>query len=228
MTKKGDLPLQRFNGSLGLAQDFAGARCCSAVNSLMIKGVLLVGLGLLGFCFCLTAQQTSRMERSKDETSSLRQLRYPRALSTPAELNLSKPEFSNTTHGSLLTDDLLMLTLWDGPHVPGPSELGWIVMPPFDFEDDLLTAAKGQEAEAARADGKDLPSKMVNSPLSPIYYSGELGVFYGHSSGKFDGEIMQTYFLGEVGNEQFHITVGTAYEQSNVDVPRLHSGWSKH
>jgi hypothetical protein len=68
-----------------------------------------------------------------------------------------------------------------------------------------------------------LPSEMVSPPLSPVYYSGEVGVFYGRSSGKFEREIMETYFLGQVGNDKFQITVGGAYGESSGSALRVHS-----
>jgi hypothetical protein len=187
------------------------------VNSLLIKSALLLGLGFFGFCFPLTAQQTSRMERAKDKAATPRQLR-PSALDTPARLTLSRPEVFSATNGSVL----MMLTLFEGQRLPASSELGWMGMPPLDyFQDELPSAAEVEKPNAAPVDGKDSPSEMVSSPLSPFYYSGELGVFYGRSSGKFGREIMQTYFLGEVGNEKFHITVGAAYEESNGRLPRF-------
>jgi hypothetical protein len=207
----------------GNLQDFAGARCFSAVNSLMIKRALVIALGFLGVCFPLAAQQTKRVEPTKDEVARFRQLR-PSALDNPAKLTLSRPEIFRATNGSVLTDDVLMLTLLDEQRLPASSELGWIGMPPLDyFQDELPSAAEVENANATPIDGKDSPSEIVSSPLSPIYYSGELGVFYGRSSGKFGREIMQTYFLGEVGNEKFHITVGAAYEESNGRLPRFRS-----
>jgi hypothetical protein len=209
-------------------QDFAGARCFSAVNSLVIKRALLLGLGFLGFCFSLSAEQTNRKEPSKAETSPPRQLR-PSALDTPARLTLSRPEFFNQMYGPVLTDGIMMLTLSVGQRLPASSELGSMGMAPLDyFEDELPSAAEEKQANAAPVDGKDLPSQVVNSLLNPIYYSGEIGVFYGRSSGKFDREIIQTYFLGTVGNDKFQITVGGAYGESNVDVPQFRSGSSKH
>jgi hypothetical protein len=191
----------------------------------MIKRPLVIAFGFLGFCFPLMAEQTSRRERSKAETMPpLGQLRRPSALDNPAKLTLSRPEIFRATNGSVLTDDVLMLTLLDEQRLPASSELGWIGMPPLDyFQDELPSAAEGEKANATPIDGKDSPSEIVSSPLSPIYYSGELSVFYGRSSGKFGREIMQTYFLGEVGNEKFHITVGAAYEESNGRLPRFRS-----
>ena len=204
-------------------EDFAGARCFSVVNSLMVKRAFVIGLAFLGFCFPLAAQQTNRKERSKAETTPLRQLR-PSALDTPARLTLSRSEFFNAMPSSVLADDIMMLTLSVGQHLLASSELGSIGMAPLDyFEDELLSAAEVEQANAAPIDGKDLPSEVVNSPLSPIYYSGEVGFFYGRSSGKFEREIMQTYFLGGVGNEKFQITVGAAYQESNGHLPRCHS-----
>jgi hypothetical protein len=191
----------------------------------MIKSALLVGLGLLGFCFCLAAQQGSRTEQSKDEIAAHRQLRRPSALDAPATLTLSRPEFFSRMHDSVLTDDPLVLALLELEPLPASSQLDWMGMPPLDyFQGAVPNATEGQKAEPAPLDGKDYgrnsPSAVFNSPLSPIYYSGELGVFYGRSSGKFGREIMQTYFLGDVGNEKFHITVGAAYEESNGRLPR--------
>jgi hypothetical protein len=195
------------------------------VNYLVIKPALFAVLGFLGFSLPLAAQQTTRVERSKHETTALQQLRSPSALESPARLTLSRPEFPGAMHRSVFTDDLVMLTLFAGERLPASNESGGIGMPPLDYFQD---GAEAQTAEPPRADGKDSPSEVVTAPLSPLYYSGELGFFYGRSSGKFDREIMQTYFLGTVGNEKFQITVGAAYGESNVDVPRFHSERSKH
>jgi hypothetical protein len=205
-------------------ENFAGARRFSVVNSLMIKRAVLLGVGFLGFCFPLAAQQTSHRERTKDQTATPRQLRHPSALDTPAKLTLSRPEFLSAMHGSVLVDDIMMLTLSVGRRLPASSESGWTGMAPLDyFEDELPNAAEVQQANAAPVDGKDSPSEVINSPLNPIYYSGEVGFFYGRSSGKFDREIMQTYFLGTVGNERFQITVGAAYGESKGSLPRCQS-----
>jgi hypothetical protein len=191
----------------------------------MIKRALVIAIGFLGFCFPLAAQQANRVERSKAETTPpLGQLRRPSALDGPARLTLSGPQVFSGTNGSVLTDNLMMLTLSAGQRSPAWSELGWIGIAPLDpFQDELPSAVELEQANAAPVDGKDSPSEMISSPLSPIHYSGEVGVFYGRSSGKFEREIMQTYFLGEVGNDKFHITAGAAYEESSGSALRFHS-----
>jgi hypothetical protein len=189
----------------------------------MIKRALVIALGFLGFCFPLTAQQTSRVERTKNETRTPRQLR-PSALDTPARLTLSRPEVFSPMHGSSFTDAYLTLALFNGPRLPASSELGWMGMAPLDpFQDDLPSAAELAQANVVPADGKHSPSEIIGPPLSPFYYSGEVGVFYGRSSGKFEREIMETYFLGQIGNDKFQITVGGVYGESNVNAPRYRS-----
>jgi hypothetical protein len=189
----------------------------------MIKHALLVVPGFLSFCFCLAAQPTSRMEQTKDETTTLEQLRHTSALDTPATLTLSERR-SPVRRISVLMDDAPVLTLWDGQRLPLSSELGGMGMAPLDlFPDTLPDAAEVEKGDAAPVDGKDSPAEVVHSPLNPIYFGGEVGFLYGRSSGKFGREIMQTYFLGEVGNDKFHITVGAAYEESNGRLPRFRS-----
>jgi len=48
-----------------------------------------------------------------------------------------------------------------------------------------------------------------------------VGVLYGRWSGKSSGDLWQSYMLGEVGNDKFHITVGAAYEESSGHFPRF-------
>jgi hypothetical protein len=189
----------------------------------MIKRALVIAFGFLGFCFPLMAQQTKRVERPKNETRTPRQLRTS-ALDTPVRLTLSRPEVFSAMQGSSFTDAYLTLALFNGPRLPASSELDSTGMAPLDpFQDDLPSAAELQQANSAPVDGKDLPSEIVSPPFSPFYYSGEVGVFYGRSSGKFEREIMETYFLGQIGNDKFQITVGGAYGESNVNGPRYRS-----
>jgi hypothetical protein len=185
----------------------------------MIKRRLVIALVFLGFYFPLMAQQTKRLDRTKDETAAPRQL-GPSALDTPARLTLSRPEVFSATNGSVL----MMLTLFGGQRLPASGELAGLGMPPLDYyQDDLPSAAEVRHANGTPVDGKDSLSEMIIPPLSPFYYSGEVGVFYGRSSGKFEREIMETYFLGTIGNDKFQITVGGAYGESNVNVPKFRS-----
>jgi hypothetical protein len=68
--------------------------------------------------------------------------------------------------------------------------------------------------------GVAAPKSKRKSPLNPVYYGGEVGVFYGHSSGKFGGDEFGTYIEGGVGNDKFQINAGASYQEWNGRVPR--------
>lgn len=53
-----------------------------------------------------------------------------------------------------------------------------------------------------------------------IHVGGEIGFLYGRSSGKYSVEYEQGYVIGELGNDHFHLTVGTSYERSSGRFPR--------
>ena len=86
-----------------------------------------------------------------------------------------------------------------------------------------LRTAQAQKANAASAyqtdgkdsgtDAKDSLAEIMASRWDPVHYSGEVGFLYGHASGKFGGDLFQTYMVGAVGNDNFQITVGTSYEE---------------
>jgi hypothetical protein len=86
-----------------------------------------------------------------------------------------------------------------------------------------MSAAKVQKVNADpahRTDGKDSSAEVMTLPVNPVYYGGEVGVFYGHSSGKFGGDEFGTYIEGGVGNDKFQINAGAAYQEWNGRVPR--------
>jgi hypothetical protein len=166
-------------------KDFAGVRDFSAENSLVVKRVLLALLGFLAVCFPVAAQQGNVFEQ---------------------------------------TINLPLLTLSDGRGLPASSDLGRMGTVPVDISsDDSVTVAeiivRPKDGDSAtdgkdfRADGKDSSAAIVNSPLNPIYYGGEVGFRYGHASGKFGGDDFATYMMGTAGNDKFQITVGGGYEE---------------
>ncbi len=192
-------------------ENFAGARGFSVVNCLMIKRVLLAALGSLALCLPIAAQQTGRLEQTEDETIMLEQL------------SLYQPEIFSTVDSSILIHDLPMLTFLDG-RLPVSSELGRMGMAPLDvFPIAFVSAAETHKANtspASPASGTDSPREVTTLQLNPEYWSGEVGVFYGRSSGKFGREDFGSYIVGGVGNDKFQITVGASYEESNGRVPR--------
>ncbi|PZR74176.1 MAG: hypothetical protein DLM73_08685 [Chthoniobacterales bacterium] len=55
---------------------------------------------------------------------------------------------------------------------------------------------------------------------SSFSYGGEMGFFYGKSSGKYGREDFATYILGTVGNDKFQITAGFLHQESTFSNPR--------
>jgi outer membrane receptor protein involved in Fe transport len=202
--------------------DFAGVRGVSAVNSLMIKRALPAVLGFLSLCLPLTAQQTNRPEQTEDETIALEQLQRTGAVDTVSALTLYQPDTFSTVGSSVLIHGFPALTLLDGRRFSISGPLGRLGMTPLDlFPVAFLRAAEVQKLNASPMYGTDSPGGVVNLRLNRDYSGGEMGVFYGRSSGKFGREDKQTYILGGVGDDKFHITAGAAYEESSGRVPRL-------
>lgn len=179
----------------------------------MIRCVLFLVFGLVAVYSPVTAQQTGP-SRGASYTFALYQ-----------------PEIFDTVDGSTLINRLPVLTFLDGTRFPVSSELGRMGTAPLDFPSlAYVSAAKTPKAKAAQShpsdgkdfetDGKDSSAEVMNSPLNPIHYSGETGVFYGRSSGKFGGDAFGSYIQSSIGNDKFQINVGVSYEESNGRFPR--------
>lgn len=70
------------------------------------------------------------------------------------------------------------------------------------------------------ARGKGLDKGVEMRSPDRVYFSGEVGVLYGRSTGKYGREDFQTYITGTVGNEHFSITAGYLRQESSLNVPR--------
>ena len=173
----------------------------------MIKRALLV-VGFLAFCFPVAAQQTNRTD----------------GFDAAAALALYRPEIFTSVDSSLLVRDLPMLTFLDG-RLPGSTALGRMGMAPVaNFPVALVSAAPAQKTNASRVsgkDGKESPGDVISSPSDHYYYGGEMGFLYGRSAGKFGYDDFESYIVGEVGDDKFHISVGASYEELNGHGPRL-------
>jgi len=167
------------------------------------KRAFVIAVGFLGVFFSAVAQET---------------------LEAPSKLTLYQPDVFSTIDSSTLIHHLPMFALLDGRQLLVSTDLGRMGIAPPDFVPVAFLAPvstpqtkKGRTGDYA--DAKDSLVEVLNSPLHPVYASGEVGVLYGRWSGKFSGDLWQTYMLGEVGNDKFHITVGATYEDSSGRFP---------
>ncbi len=178
-----------------------------------MKRALLGVLGVTSLCFSVAAQQTSGLDGSEDENITLEQLSFYR------------PEILNTLDSSALLQGLPMLSLLDDWRLPVSSELGRMGMAPLDlFPVAFLSAAPAQKVKkASQVDGKESPGDVISAPSDHYYYGGEVGFLYGRSPGKFGYEDFESYIVGEVGDDKFHISVGASYQELSGHGPRFHS-----
>lgn len=140
------------------------------------------------------------------------------------QLSRYRPEMIDPSDSATLLQSLPMLAYLE-PLVPAEAaELG---PAPVAFEQTsprlvVHTAAK-QNVSKTLADSKDVTKAIQSSPRHPLYYSGEVGAYVGHASGKVHGDAFGSYFESTVGDEHLQITVGASYDQFNGRGPRR--GW---
>lgn len=79
----------------------------------------------------------------------------------------------------------------------------------------------GSSARAQRVRRGASETAVELSAPDRFYAGGEVGLLYGHSSGKYGGDYGQGYVIGEVGNDHFHITVGASHEEWSGRSPRF-------
>ena len=190
-------------------QNFAGAGKRFGRKSFKMKRAVSTVVGFLALCFTVAAQQTSSFEQTI----------------TLGQLSLYQPEILNTLDYSTLLQGLPMPTLLYARYLSTVSELGQMGMAPIDFASDMSYTVAEVDRIIVRPDhskdsGKDLPAEAVGPPSNPIYYGGEVGFLYGHASGKFGGDLLESYMLGTVGDDKFQITVGASYQESNQRIRR--------
>ena len=187
-----------------------------AVNSFMTKTALLAVVALLGFSVLLSAQQLSRTPANKRDAITLAQLyRIDR-------LNSGSGVFQPNRFSSL-----------DNPFLVGgvPSWGTFLSRQNFSLSTAFNLIGTGPTflptSYAMAQPRTNLPSESDKDSLEqafdvrPNYYvTGEVGFLYGRSTGKFGGDYLNGYIIGEVGNDRFNITVGASHEEWNGRVPR--------
>jgi hypothetical protein len=117
-------------------------------------------------------------------------------------------------------NDPAPLQLADGRTFSFPSAFAWMEAPPAYYIPALPLAAPPRLFP--------MTPLATNYPESPVgllpridYAGGEVGAFYGKSSGKFGREVYGGYILGEVIDGNTHISVGASYEHANGRIPAL-------
>jgi hypothetical protein len=188
----------------------------------MFRGALFLALGFLAVSFPVVAQQAKRSGATQHRAA------IP-ALATfdhGSTLSLYRPNTVGASNASLLFHNGPVRAWSDGAQLASEIALAQIGMAPLGLfpvaylapsEAATVPATKPSAASNSRlqmpaTDGKDLPAEMISSPLSQVYYTGEVGFVYGQWSGKGSGDYVGSYVWGQAGNDKFQINAGAAFE----------------
>ena len=187
----------------------------------MSKGALILALGLCSFCFPLAAQQAKNSGKAKHRiTASAVQ-----PLDSVSNLSIYRPNVVNASDSILFHNG--PVRAWsDGAQLVSESAFVQIGMAPFGLfpvsyfaPADVAPAPMKKPITASDSrsgnlstDGKDLPAAMLDSPLSHVYYTGEVGFVYGQWNGKGNGDYVGSYVWGQAGNDKLQISAGASFE----------------
>ena len=199
----------------------------------MSRGALVLALGLIGVCFTVTAQQAKHSGAVQHPVTAS----SVTPLGPVSGLSLYAPKALTNSHDSLLFHAGPVHTWSDGAQLENETVMAQIGMAPLGlFPAAYLapsdvgpvpmkkpgTTSNSQSGNFA-PDGKDLPGEMMASPLSNVYYTGEVGFMYGHSSGSGGGDYVGSYVWGQAGNDKFQITAGGSFENWDGHGPKFRS-----
>ena len=165
--------------------------------------------------FSLSAQEAQRSGWVQPVRLALNQAGPDGLAATPAAKNRTRlfGTLNSAWYGPTT------LTLADGRLFSFPSGFAWIEPAPVDFIPALLLAATPRVTPAAT-----LARNPTSTPVDLLprvdYVGGEVGGFYGRSTGKNGLEVKGGYILSEIIEGNTHITVGASYEESSGRFPR--------
>ena len=187
----------------------------------MSKPAVTAVIGCLSLCLTAAAQKPADLEQSNVETITVEELRTTGAADLDPALALYRPNLFSTLNGSVLIHNLPALVLLDGRPFASTSHLQAMGISPLDlFPLAFLTAVDVQKVNSSPVVASDATGGVVDLRLNRNYSGGEAGIFFGKSTGKYGREDFQSYIVGGVGNDKFHITVGAAYQESSGRFPR--------
>ena len=179
--------------------------------------LLLASIAVLVSCGSAVAQ-------SDVQTITRADLEKTGQLAVGPALSLARPDLFSGADSTALVRGLPVLTLLDGRPFAGSSALGWPGVSPFEaLPVAYLKAVDVHKVGASPRFGTEGPGGVVDLRLNPVYTGGEVGVFYGRSTGKYGREDYGAHVIGGVGTDKFNITVGASYQESNIRLPQRRS-----
>ena len=178
----------------------------------MIKHILLAAFAFAGLSLSAVAQETTITRDELEKTG---------AFEVGTALQLGRSDLFRSADSASLIHGLPVLTLIDGRRFPISNELtrmGWAPLDAVPLA--FLSAVDVHKTSTPLRYGSDGPGGAVDLRLNRIQTGGEVGFFYGRSSGKYGREDYSAHIIGGIGNERFNLTVGASYTESEIRVPR--------
>ncbi len=112
------------------------------------------------------------------------------------------------------------LTLADGRIFSFPSAFAWMETAPLGLIPAAILAEPPRVTQAAMR-ARTSTSTPVDLLPRLDYVGGEVGAFYGRSTGKFGLEVKGGYIMSDIIEGNTHISVGASYEESSGRLPRF-------
>ena len=197
----------------------------------MSRVALVLALGLFGVCFSVAAQQAKHSGSVQHGLAAS----AVTPLDGVSNLSIYRPQIFNGSNSSLLLHNGPVRAWSDGAQLVSESAFVQIGMAPLGLfpvaylaPSDVgpVPVRKPNTGSNSRpgnlaADGKDLSSEMINSPLNQVYCTGEVGFMYGRWSGKGSGDYVGSYVWGQAGNDKFQITAGASFDNWSGSSPKI-------
>jgi hypothetical protein len=181
----------------------------------MIKRTLSTTAAIFAVCLSLGAQEEIASRASQPAGFELR----PASPSDIVEHRAASGQagFFRTLNNTWYASGPLMLA--DARLFSFPQAFGWVEATPGEFL-PAFTPGELPRMTSVPSTVRDSASKPVDLLHKFDYVGGEVGVFYGRSTGKVSREVEQGYILGQVIDGNTQITVGGSYQHVRGSVPR--------
>jgi hypothetical protein len=175
----------------------------------MLKRSLPAVIVLLGLCLPLAAQ------RPADATTMIASdgLRITAETAVAPALTLERHDLFETVDDAVLLQGLQAMTLRDAWRLPSLTSISRKGSRVADYRVGFVNAVDAKK-RASLQHASQSPSDATDFRVRGIDYGGEVGFFYGRSTGNYGAEEMGAYIISGAGNEKFNIQVGVSYRET--------------
>jgi hypothetical protein len=176
----------------------------------MLKRSLPAVIVLLGLCLPLAAQ------RPADATTMIASdgLRITAETAVAPALTLERHDLFETVDDAVLLQGLQAMTLRDAWRLPHSAEMGRTGSRVADYRVGLVNAVEAKKKRPSLLHPSESSVDAADFRVRGIEYGGEVGFFYGRSTGKYGAEEMGAYIISGAGNDKFNIEVGVSYRET--------------